>query len=87
MTTEIIIMIQIETRDDSSGRLDAETSISLLLTMSVSLGVNLMTVYGVASKKIAWIVPFFILYSGFIVECIIAIIITLGNNILYLPYH
>ena len=76
-------MIQIETRDDSSGRLDAETSISLVLTMSVSLGVNLMTVYGVATKKIAWIVPFFILYSGFIVECIIAIIITLGN----LPYH
>ena len=73
------IMIQIEAKEDSSVSLDVETSISLVLTMCVSFGVNLMTVYGVATKMIAWIVPFFILYSGFIVECVIAIIITLGN--------
>ena len=73
-------MIQTKSRDESSTSIDAETSLSLALTMSVSIGVNFITVYGVATKKIAWIIPFFILYSGFIVECVIALIITLGKN-------
>lgn len=52
--------------------IDGGTIISLSLTMLVSFSVNVMTIYGVFTKKIAWIVPFFILYMGFIIECFLA---------------
>ena len=52
--------------------IDGGTIISLSLTMLVSFSVNVMTIYGVFTKKIAWIVPFFILYMGFIIESFLA---------------
>ena len=59
--------------------MDPETGISLLITMTASLGVNVMTVFGVFRKHYIWIVPFFVLYMGFCVECLVAIFFTLGK--------
>ena len=70
-------MFQTETSESGNSRslvsaIDAETTLSISLTMSVSISFNLMTAYGVMRKKKIWLFPFLILYMGFIIECLAA---------------
>ena len=60
---------------------DFGTIIAISLTMLVSLGVNIMAVYGVTKAKIPWIFPFLVLYMGFILECCLTLTFTLLSKI------
>ena len=52
--------------------IDANTTISISLTMSVSISFTLMTAYGVMRRRKTWLFPFLILYMGFVIECLVA---------------
>ena len=52
--------------------IDANTTISISLTMSVSISFTLMTAAGVMRRRKTWLFPFLILYMGFVIECLVA---------------
>ena len=56
------------------------TIISVSLTMLVSLAVNAMTMYGVVARRKAWLIPFFILYLAFSIECLLGSIWTAARK-------
>ena len=59
----------------SDGDYDPGAMLAITITLVVTIIVNIMLLYGVWRKKLACIFPFFILYSGLIIECIFAFIV------------